>query len=400
MDGARSGTVDRTRRGAQSVRKTRNHTLGSALQALYGFMARSEARARAFMALLLSVALTAAVDTDTRDGVISSLRQALREARASMRTSSAATARGRQLNPAASAQAATPEELCSSGDCLIELTTGIAGWTGAGATVPDPHWAPVYWGKWIGDGNPETAQGLLIASVSFRVSEPACASFNLALAADGKVQSAQLNGRPLAVPSHTHRTTTSLAGSAGLVAARGIGNFVSGINTLVLTVVNDAGALGLYVQGSVQLLCPMDEATVSMKPAHGPTAGHTTVVLTSNVQVRACGWQHVRMGERKTTVPLDSPYSALFSFTVPLPPARAFLPFEPVAQPFFSLRVRLAPYRDLPLPSGYLRACLSVSEGATTSHPSAFFLSLFFAIVCSTIAAVRERLYSVPFRRD
>jgi hypothetical protein len=137
-----------------------------------------------------------------------------------------------------------------------------------------------------------------------------------------------------------------------------------------------------------------------MKPAHGPTAGHTTVVLTSNVQVRACGWQHVRMGERKTTVPLDSPYSALFSFTVPLPPARAFLPFEPVAQPFFSLRVRLAPYRDLPLPSGYLRACLSVSEGATTSHPSALFLSLFFAIVCSTIAAVRERLYSVPFRRD
>jgi hypothetical protein len=303
------------------VRKTRNHTLGSALQALYGFMARSEARARAFMALLLSVALTAAVDTDTRDGVISSLRQALREARASMRTSSAATARGRQLNPAASAQAATPEELCSSGDCLIELTTGIAGWTGAGATVPDPHWAPVYWGKWIGDGNPETAQGLLIASVSFRISEPACASFNLALAADGKVQSAQLNGRPLAVPSHTHRTTTSLAGTAGLVAARGIGNFVSGINTLVLTVVNDAGALGLYVQGSVQLLCPMDEATVSMKPAHGPTAGHTTVVLTSNVQVRACGWQHVRMGERKTTVPLDSPYSA----RVFLGTARVFL---------------------------------------------------------------------------
>ena len=155
-----------------------------------------------FSCVLLLVAGALAPTTEAQDdaAVISSLRRALREARVSRREPSAAAASaGRRLGAAESGA------LCSSGDCLIDVTTGIAGWDGLGATRSDPHWAPVYHGSWIGDSNPETAPSLLVASVSFHIAEPGCASFDLAFAADGKVRAAQLNGRALVVPQHSHR---------------------------------------------------------------------------------------------------------------------------------------------------------------------------------------------------
>ena len=109
-----------------------------------------------------------------------------------------------------------------------------------------------------------------VASVSFEISEPSCASFDLSFAADRQVVSAQLNGRPLTVPSHGFLRTTAQEGKPGLRAERGVGLFAHGRNNLVVYVENDAGALGLYVSGNVQLLCPLDEAMVTMRPASGP----------------------------------------------------------------------------------------------------------------------------------
>ena len=184
---------------------------------------------------------------------------------------------------------------CTSTDCQTELTTGVAGWVGASATPSDPHWARVYHGAWIGESNP--ARSLLVASVSFRISEPSCASFDLAFAADGRVRAAQLNGRALVVPPHNHHATTAQSSSAGLVAVRGRGLFAFGVNSLVLTVANDAGALGFYVAGAVQLLCPLDEATVAMSPASGPADGATRIELRSNVRLYTARWVQCAFGD-------------------------------------------------------------------------------------------------------
>lgn len=244
------------------------------------------ARLLMLLLLLISVALSKVAEPDGRDNVIHSLRRALRETRAVQRKQ-ITEVHGHQLSATATgaALAAGAPQLCSDSNCRIDLTTGVARWLGAGETIPNPNWAPTPHGAWIGYTNPAHAPSVLIASVSFYISEPGCASFHLAFAADGRVQSAQLNGKALAVPSHGHRTTTSQVGTSGLVAARGLGLFALGTNILVLTVTNYAGVLGLYVRGSVQLLCPLDEATVFMKPTRGPTAGHTTITLTSNIKV-------------------------------------------------------------------------------------------------------------------
>jgi hypothetical protein len=85
------------------------------------------------------------------------------------------------------------------------------------------------------------------------------------------------------------------------VAARGHGLFAYGTNSLVLTVANDAGALGLYVAGSVQLLCPLDEAAISMHPAQGPVFGGTTIEVRSNVQLYAARWIRCSFGDARVS---------------------------------------------------------------------------------------------------
>jgi hypothetical protein len=250
--------------------------------------------ARLFPLCLLA---SAGAQLDAGDPVLLSLRRTLREKEAELRSERRRNS-GRQL----SSELQVENELCSSGECRIELTTGIAGWVGGHATPPDFHWAKVdgehgyEHGNWIGDSNTVTAPALMVASVSFEITEPGCASFDLAFAADGRVRSARLNGHALVVPKHSYRTTTAQAGTAGLRAARGHDLFSYGRNSLVLTVDNDDGALGLYVSGSVQLLCPLDEATISMKPAAGPVGGHTLVELRSNVQLYVERWIRCRFG--------------------------------------------------------------------------------------------------------
>ena len=257
--------------------------------------ARAQARCVPVRLLLLAVTLRKvgeAAELDPDAGTLQSLRQALRdkdaEIRATRRTSAADG--GRQLSSSSSSP--TSSALCESGACQIDLTTGVAGWLGAGATPSDPRWALVHAGSWIGDINGRTAPSMLVATVSFHIEEPGCASFDLAFAADGKIRSAQLNGHALAVPSHGFQFTTAQTGSVGLTAARGKGLFSYGTNSLVLTVANDAGAIGLYVEGTVQLLCPLDEATISMRPSQGPAGGGTLMELRSNTQVSLISPHH------------------------------------------------------------------------------------------------------------
>jgi hypothetical protein len=265
--------------------------------------------------LCCAFSITAAQQPDV-DEMLNSLRRALREKDATLRsrrTGGPQRAKSEQAGESSMRRLQSTDgdgpQLCTSGACRIELTTGVAGWAGAAATSSDPHWAAVSAGSWIGDSDPDRAPSLLVASVSFDLTEPSCASFDLALAADGRVRAATLNGRALVVPSHSHRVTTSQAGRAGLVAARGSGLFAHGRNSLVLTVANDAGALGLYVAGDVQLLCPLNEATVRMTPAHGPVAGGTIVQLTSNVQLYMERWIVCAFGGTNTYASVVDAYA-------------------------------------------------------------------------------------------
>lgn len=182
---------------------------------------------------------------------------------------------------------------CGSDGCQVDLTTGVAQWVGAAALLRKPSWAQVHHGSWI--GSPHPARQLVVASVSFEVAEPACASFDLSFAIDGRVLSAELNGRPLQVPPHGYRQTTEDAGSEGLVAQRGQAAFALGTNSLVLSVARGAGDIGLYISGAVQLLCPLDEALISMHPTSGPAAGATPVILTSTVHIYTENWIRCRV---------------------------------------------------------------------------------------------------------
>ena len=109
--------------------------------------------ARALLALALTARVLATQQPVTPDDVIDSLRRMLRDKDTALRASrSAATA-------AAAAGAistrrrlgAGTSELCGHGSCMVDLTTGIAGWIGAAATPRSFHWAQPERGAWIGD---------------------------------------------------------------------------------------------------------------------------------------------------------------------------------------------------------------------------------------------------------
>ena len=242
---------------------------------------------------LLYIMTAFAQGTSEDEAVLHSLRRALRDKDTALRSTRRADAPdyGRKL------QAGSDEpHLCGEGDCRVELTTGIAGWSGAARTRSDPTWAQVTHGSWIGNADADAAPHLLVASVSFNVAEPGCASLDVSFAADRKLRSAQLNGHGLSVPPHSHRATTAQAGRSGLTVLRGRGLFSLGTNRLVLTVSNDAGALGLYVSGSVQLLCPLDEAKITMHPTQGPATGGTLVEVRSNTHVYVERWIRCTFG--------------------------------------------------------------------------------------------------------
>jgi hypothetical protein len=237
---------------------------------------------------MMDVLINSAADImahDTND-LVALLRQTLRSKDASLRATRQLQSHAQSKHQSDAAAHAGQRVSCTLGDCAIDLTTGIAPWSGVGLiAAAQQGWAHIEHGHWIGSTKAASEPKLLVASVTFPISEPNCASFQLAIAAEGKIHSATLNGYPLVVPPHSHRVTTAQAGSEGLDAKRGSNLFKMGSNTLVVTVSSDVAVLGLYVSGYVQLLCPMDEATLTMQPAHGPVYGGTVVELRSNVHV-------------------------------------------------------------------------------------------------------------------
>ena len=90
---------------------------------------------------------------------------------------------------------------------------------------------------------------------------------------------------------------TAQDGLPGVVAERA---FAYGTNSLVVSVANDMGAIGLYVDGTVQLLCPLDEATISMSPASGPVLGSTLVEIRSSVQLYVEHWIQCRVSSHES----------------------------------------------------------------------------------------------------
>ena len=162
---------------------------------------------------MYALLLYAATIASEVDDVLTSLRSALRQKyaalRAVRRSAAVEMAPGRRLS-------STSGDLCSDGDCRIDSTTGIAGWMGASATPREYHWAEVSRGSWIG-GSSQSAPSFFVASVSFHIAEPSCASFDLAFSADARVVSVQLNGRPLAVPAHSFRSHPPLSNQPSLL---------------------------------------------------------------------------------------------------------------------------------------------------------------------------------------
>ena len=234
------------------------------------------------------------------DELVHSLRRALRDKDATLRAARRTAVANHRTDSQPHRRLSVAYQVdspmfCAPGDCSVDITTGVAGWTGAHVIRNHPHWAQVLHGSWIG-----ATQSNLVARVQFHVTEPSCASFELAIAADGTLSSALLNGRSLPLPPHGYQSTTALPNPQGLVAARGQSLFAHGTNHLVLAVTNDAGATGLYVNGAVHLLCPLDEATISMHPALGPAAGGTLVELRSNIHLYVKRWVRCNFGQIST----------------------------------------------------------------------------------------------------
>ena len=160
-------------------------------------------------------------------------------------------------------------------DVTVDLTTGVGVWDGAPPAATVQGWLAPGKGHWIG-----LHAEVLVVRTSFEITEPACASFELNVAAADRVTSAEVNGHPLPVPS-----AQGPASLSRLSVPRGKGFFKRGINTLVLNVAKFAGIAAVYVQGTLQLLCPMSDAMAFMDPTFGPVSGDTLVEVRSNVGV-------------------------------------------------------------------------------------------------------------------
>ena len=171
-------------------------------------------------------------------------------------------------------------EGCASEDCSIAITTGLHVWSGAAylptlgssRVVPDE-------GHWLGTAR---SSGALTLSTNFEVGEPSCAWFDLAFTADDNLIHVELNGQVIDVPPHERSRLTH---RPGLLAPRGQGLFWTGTNTLVVSVASGPVATGVYIQGHIQLLCPLAEATLRVQPSNGPINGGTLVEVTSNVNL-------------------------------------------------------------------------------------------------------------------
>ena len=159
------------------------------------------------------------------------------------------------------------------------LTTGAAEWrlTGtrgthiagkAPACDPHPDWIkPTGRGKWLGSAKRDWPSGITEFSLTFQVSAPQIAHFDLRYAADSKLESATLNGQPLAVDAQKGSNALSV-----LKAPPHEDLFRLGPNVLtvrVLTAGFSNRPMGFYAEG-LAITGEKEYAPQSAEPRHVP----------------------------------------------------------------------------------------------------------------------------------
>ena len=157
------------------------------------------------------------------------------------------------------------------------LTTGAAEWrlTGtrgthvagkAPACDPHPDWIkPTGQGKWLGSAKRDWPSGITELSLTFQVTAPQIAHFDLRYAADSKLESATLNGQPLAVDAQKGASALSV-----LKAPPHKDLFRLGPNVLtvrVLTAGFSNRPMGFYAEG-LAITGEKEYAPQSAEPRH------------------------------------------------------------------------------------------------------------------------------------
>jgi len=159
------------------------------------------------------------------------------------------------------------------------LTTGAAEWrlTGtrgthvagkAPACDPHPDWIkPTGQGKWLGSAKRDWPSGITELSLTFQVTAPQIAHFDLRYAADSKLESATLNGQPLPVDAQKGASALSV-----LKAPPHKDLFRLGPNVLtvrVLTAGFSNRPMGFYAEG-LAITGEKEYAPQSAEPRHVP----------------------------------------------------------------------------------------------------------------------------------
>ena len=140
------------------------------------------------------------------------------------------------------------------------LTTGAAEWRLTGtrgthiagkAPVCDPHPAwikPADQGKWLGSAKSDWPSGITEFSLTFQVTAPQIAHFDLVYAVDSKLESATLNGQPLAIDAQKGSNALSVLKALPLNDLFRLGPNVLVVR--VLTAGQSDSPMGFYAEGS------------------------------------------------------------------------------------------------------------------------------------------------------
>ena len=139
------------------------------------------------------------------------------------------------------------------------LTTGAAEWRltrtrgthlagKAPACDPHPAWIkPAGQGKWLGSAKSDWPSGITEFSLTFQVTAPQIATFDLVYAVDSKLESATLNGQPLAIDAQKGSNALSV------LKVRPLNDlFQLGPNVLVVRVLTAGQSdrpMGFYAEG-------------------------------------------------------------------------------------------------------------------------------------------------------
>ena len=145
---------------------------------------------------------------------------------------------------------------------VVELTTGTADWQmprsyGKHSAGKAPlckeneelGWIKAAEGSWLGSNKSDWPPGSTDFTITFDVTSPDNAHFELQYAADNKVEGATLNGRALSVAATYGQDYKTLS---KLSVETGKGLFKKGANTLSVQVANNGHAdnpMGFYARG-------------------------------------------------------------------------------------------------------------------------------------------------------